>query len=73
MQYMKKHEINKAGMYNDIILTISLIISVILVELGMYLTNMSDHEYNTVIFFIASFIFIKLIYNFLLRTIRVRI
>lgn len=68
-----KHEINKAGMYNDIILTIALIVSVVLVELGMHFTNMSDHEYNAAIFFIASFILIKLIYNFLLRTIRVRI
>lgn len=56
------HEINKANMINDIILTISLAISVIIVKAVMYMTNIDTHEYEGMIFFIASFIMVKITY-----------
>ena len=62
-----KHEINKDSMINDIILTISLVLSTIIVETLIYFIGILD---KTIIFFISNFIGIKLIYNVLSKIVR---
>ena len=66
------HEINKASMINDIILTISLIISFIIVKSVMYVTKLNTLENEGIIFFVSSFIMIKIIYFSLTRLVRSR-
>lgn len=56
-----KHEINKSNMINDIVLTISLIISVIIAELIITAGNVTDNK--AAIFFLLTFVLIKLTYN----------
>ena len=58
-----KHEIDKNNMINDIILTLALVVSIVLTELTMLFTNFVDHEYETAIFLVLIFIFVKLTYN----------
>ena len=56
------HQINKSNMVNDIILTLSLIISVSIVKLFMIITNLTSSQYESTIFFNTCFIMIKTIY-----------
>lgn len=65
---MAKHEINKSNMINDIVLTISLIISIILVELIMYIGSVNENQ--TFVFFILIFVLIKITYNGFSRIVR---
>lgn len=60
-------QIDKHIMDNDIILTIALIISSLIVTIMSHLTNLYESEYKLPIFIIVSFILIKLIYNVLLH------
>ena len=57
------HEIDKNKMKNDIVLTVVLIISLVLVRLIMKVTGLEDYQHNTAIYFILSFICIKVTYN----------
>ena len=57
------HRLNKSKMKNDIVLTVALLFSLILVRAVMEITGLSMSDYNTPIFFISSFICIKLTYN----------
>ena len=66
---MAKHEINKENVINDIILTVSLIISVLFVKFVMWITKLDTSEYENIIFFVSSFICIKLIYNIAMHNI----
>lgn len=56
---MKSHHINKRNMVNDISLTISLVLSLLIVEPILFLYN-NDHP---ALFFVLMFFFIKLFYN----------
>ena len=62
-----KHRVNKTNMTNDIILTFSLIIAVSFVKFVMLVTNLNSSEHESAIFFITSFIMIKLIFFGLTR------
>lgn len=62
-----QHEINKATMKNDIVLTLSLIISIVIANMIMYITNLNDSKYHTIIFFAIFFILIKILYNIATR------
>ena len=57
--------INKTKMKNDIVLTIALLFSLIFVRAIMHATCLSMSDYDTPIFFIASYFCIKATYNFL--------
>ena len=57
------HKLNKSKMRNDIILTVALLFSLILIRVIMEITGLTMHDYNTPIFFISSFICIKITYN----------
>lgn len=57
------HRLNKSKMKNDIVLTVALLFSLILVRAVMEITGLSMSDYDTPIFFISSFICIKLTYN----------
>ena len=50
------HKLNKSKMRNDIILTVALLFSLILIRVIMEITGLTMHDYNTPIFFISSFI-----------------
>ena len=60
---MAHHEINKNKMKNDIVLTVALCVSLIFVRLVMHLTYLCTHEYNYIIFFISSFVLVKITYH----------
>lgn len=57
------HEINKDKMKNDIVLTIALIISINLVRFLMHVSGLDANDYDATLFFIFSFICIKVTYN----------
>ena len=57
------HKLNKSKMRNDIILTVALLFSLILIRVIMEITGISMSDYDTQIFFISSFICIKITYN----------
>ena len=58
---MMAYEINKSNMANDIVLTISLILSLIISELIIILGNVIKNE--TIIFFLLNFVIVKITYN----------
>ena len=62
--------INKEKMINDIVLTVSLILSVILVRIIMTFINADISQYKNAVFFISTFIVIKILYNVMMRIIR---
>ena len=66
----KPNNIDKLKMINDIILTLSLIISVCLVRLLMSIFHANLSPYRNSIFFISTFIAIKILYNVTMRIIR---
>ena len=57
---MKETKIDKFNMINDIVLTLSLIISVIITELILNSSNCKD---KSIPFFILNFVLIKITYN----------
>ena len=57
------HEINKNKMKNDIVLTVALIVSINLVRFLMHLTGLDANDYDAALFFVFSFICIKVTYN----------
>lgn len=57
------HEINKNKMKNDIVLTVALFVSLFLVRIIMKITGLDANEYDTAIYFILSFVCIKVTYN----------
>lgn len=59
-----KNEINKNKMINDIILTVSLCISIVILELLMHIFVI---EFESFMYFILIFALIKIIYNGLLK------
>ena len=63
-----KREINKSHMINDIVLTISLIVSVIITKLIMSIGDVTENK--SAIFFILTFINIKVTYNAFLKITR---
>lgn len=60
---MNHHELDKIKMKNDIVLTVALIVSMIVVRIGMHLLYLCTSEYNAAIFFTSSFICVKITYN----------
>jgi hypothetical protein len=62
-----KHHLNKYTMLNDIILTISLSVSVCVVKLFMILTELHGTQHDFLIFCVLSFIMIKTLYFSLTR------
>ena len=67
---LNHNNVNKEKMINDIVLTISLILSVILVRIIMTFMNVNTSQYKNAIFFISTFIAIKILYNMVMRIIR---
>lgn len=63
---MASHHINKRNMINDITLTISLVLSLLIVESVQLLIN-NNHP---AIFFVLMFFFIKLFYNCIMHVYR---
>lgn len=57
------HELNKAKIRNDVILTISLLLSMVVSECIMHMTKMHVYDYDVLIFFVLLFILIKIFYN----------
>ena len=57
------HEVDKNKMKNDIVLTVALFVSLILVRVVMHLTYLCTSEYNYIIFFISSFVLVKITYH----------
>lgn len=57
------HELNKNKMKNDIVLTIALIVSIFLVRFLMKVTGLNANDYDAALFFVFSFICIKVTYN----------
>ena len=57
------HELNKNKMKNDIVLTVALIISIFLVRFLMRVSSLNANDYNAALFFVFSFICIKITYN----------
>lgn len=64
------HKINKEKVLNDIVLTISLIVSVLLIRFIMHISGIENTDYRNAFFFVSSFICIKLIYNIIMRVIK---
>jgi hypothetical protein len=60
-----KHQVNKYKVAEDIALTISLILSVILVKFVMHLTGLETVRYDGIIFLCSCFVSIKAMYNLL--------
>lgn len=57
------HRLNKSKMKNDIILTIALFVSMVLVRCIMCITSLNATDYDTPIFFILLFVTVKITYN----------
>lgn len=62
---MNHHEIDKDKMKNDIVLTVALTISIFFVRFLLHITGLNENDYDTVMFFVFSFICIKITYNLL--------
>ena len=57
------HEIDKAKMKNDIVLTIALTVSIFLVRFLMHISGLNENDYDAALFFIFSFICIKITFH----------
>lgn len=57
------HEVNKDKMRNDIVLTIALTVSIFFVRFLLSITGLDKNDYDTVMFFVFSFICIKITYH----------
>lgn len=60
-----RRDVDKYKMKNDIVLTVSLTISIFFVRFLLTITGLDKNDYDTVMFFVFSFICIKITYNLL--------
>lgn len=67
-----RHEIDKQSMKNDIILTIALVISLAIVSIISEIINLQDYDHKLLVFTVLTFVFVKVIYNGIIHSIKLK-